>query len=643
MTVAAEAAWEAAQALWGVRMHAPVPKPDAHEASFAWFGFPAEISYDPIALDRVGCAAFLESVFAHELGHHALAPSTRIDSLKIRYQMARALAASDPLGGVDTAAQAPRYANIWSDMLINVRVAQAQRADDPDREPEMIRMWRVLSAPVIAHGDAGAETDPAWWVVMRAYEMLWALPAGSLCVAAAPHRLRDEAAAAAEQARNLGEVDPADIQLPRGFGSRYRGDYADAERRRRAAEINRERAEAQVHPALSLDPELDARFLADTVRVFGADPISGALSFGMILGPYVSALHAAGMEGAVAGGAGGTGGCAEDQGAAATAEELERVLSDGRLRETPLHPSLTLADAGSVPETPDAERRAGQGFGLARTLALFSASERAAVLAAWYQSEAAPFVAPLRAPRSVPARSDLLGALETWEVGDDLADLDWPGTLARGAAVIPGVTTRRRDLLPDDPVREQRPVTLDLYVDSSGSMPHPDRGSPAVLAGMILVQSVLRGGGRVRVSSFSSPGQVASFEKFTRDRLQITSTLCTFFGGGTVFPLDLLASRYLSDRSVVRRGERRQLVVLSDSGVASFFGAWQDQYADVAPRVLPLVESGTLVVVPDAWSRKQGYGAGDTGYEVMEVETMTDAPAVCARLARRIMQAGAAA
>ncbi|WP_309069158.1 VWA domain-containing protein [Microbacterium sp.] len=639
----AAAAWEAAQELWSVRMHPPVAKPDAHEASFAWFGFPAEISYDPVALDRVGCAAFLGSVFAHELGHHALAPSTRIDALKIRYQVARALTASDPLGAVDVAAQAPRYANIWSDMLINARITRAQRADHPDREPEMIRMWRVLSAPMIAQGDAGAETGPAWWVVMRAYEMLWSLPAGSLCVSEPPHGLRDAARAAAEEARNLGEVDPADIRLPTGFGSRYRGNYEEAERRRRAAEINRERAEAQVHPALSLDPELDARFLADTVRAFGTDPISGALPFGMILGPYVSALHAAGAVDSAFGPAGGIGGCSEEQGAAATAEELERVLADGRLRETPLHPSLTLADAGSVPDVPDVERQAGQGFGLAQTLALFSASERAAVLAAWYQSEAAPFAAPLSAPRAVPSRKDLLGALETWEVGDDLADLDWPGTLARGATMIPGVTTRRRDLLPDDPVHEKRPVTLDLYVDASGSMPHPDRGSPAVLAGMILVQSVLRGGGRVRVTSFSSPGQVASFEEFTRDRMQITGTLCTFFAGGTVFPLDLLASRYLSDRTAVRRGERRHLVVLSDSGVASFFGAWQDRYADVAPRTLPLLASGTLVVVPDAWSRKQGYGADDTGYEVMEIQQMTDAPAVCARLARRIMHAGAAA
>ncbi|MFX5622867.1 hypothetical protein ABTE00_22185, partial [Acinetobacter baumannii] len=79
----------------------------------------------------------------------------------------------------------------------------------------------------------------------------------------------------------------------------------------------------------------------------------------------------------------------------------------------------------------------------------------------------------------------------TWEVGDDLADVDWPASLQAAGVVVPGVTTRRRSFLVDDPPPVRTGLAVDLYIDSSGSMPYPRSGSPAVLAGTILALSVL--------------------------------------------------------------------------------------------------------------------------------------------------------
>ena len=80
-------AWSApgrqGKSLWSTGLDAP-----------AWFRFPPAIVVDPRMVAEFGGGDEMESVFAHELGHHALAPGTRLDSLKIRHQLARTLVAA---------------------------------------------------------------------------------------------------------------------------------------------------------------------------------------------------------------------------------------------------------------------------------------------------------------------------------------------------------------------------------------------------------------------------------------------------------------------------------------------------------------------------------------------------------------------
>ena len=128
--------------------------------------------------------------------------------------------------------------------------------------------------------------------------------------------------------------------------------------------------------------------------------------------------------------------------------------------------------------------------------ALGSPTSAEEVAIAWYRAHAARHLVPFPT-RPRPRRSqELLAGLEPWEVGDDLSAVDWTGTVTASPVVVPGITTVRRAYLddPDESV-EVRPVDLDLYLDSSGSMPDPRRNrAPIALAGAILALSALRAG-----------------------------------------------------------------------------------------------------------------------------------------------------
>lgn len=589
-------AWAAAQRLWGVRLHDPVLVAQPSPPSFAWFSFPPEITIDVAALHAAGAEAELESVFAHEIGHHVLSPSTRLDALKLRHQLARALAAGDRPRHPEVLAM---LANLWSDQLINVRVADLQRRRDPGAEPGMVRLWRRLTA-----GSSGGALD---WVLRRAYELTWALPPGTLC-SADPPRLTPSAAAPAT-APAAGDHDLPDR-------------YAEQERRLQAARAEVQAAERAIDLGVAANPVADAHLLARLVRVFADDPISGGLGFGMLAAAYLRRTGE--LEG------GGLG-CAGEAGAAGpTAAEIGAILGDPRLATTPVHPS---ADPALGAHTDAAKPAGGQGYGLAETLALYDPSLAPAVMAAWYRIAARRWVKPLTERRPDLAGADLPGPLEVWELGDDLADLDWPGTLTTAPTLLPGLTTRRRGWL-DDPDRPAEvSLQLDLYIDSSGSMPDPARGSAAVLAGAILALSVLRGGGAVRPTSWASAGQVAGPDRFLRDPVEVMAGIAHFFRGGTSFPLDLLAARY-RDLPAASETVRRHLVVLSDDGLESMFGVGNPGFETVAAAVRPKLSTATLVLLDRR--RVVAPLAAAAGYDVAYLETMDDAPAVCARLAEVI-------
>lgn len=596
---ASRVAWTRALQLWGVRMHDAELRPGAgaQRGAPAWFTFPPAIVVDTAMVDDLGGAHELESVFAHEIGHHVLAPSTRLDALKIRHQLGRALMASG--APVIRESDLGLLSNLWTDLLVNARVAVLQRRRDGEGEPGIVRLSRAL------YQRSYATTDRLWWVYLRTYELVWNLPAATLC---APQPPPPRPARATKS--------PADVPLDE-IPERRR----QHEEKLRAARQEAARIAAELDSVITTRPELDADLLAGLVRTFAVDPVGGSLRFGVLAAPYL--VEAGRADGPALEAV--PGGCAADD-EAATPEELGRVLADRRLSGA--MPDRSGQASGRSVGGDGGE--AGQRLDLARTLELYATADADAVIAAWYRTEAGPWVRPYTQSRPARPAPELPGPLEAWELGDDLAEIDWSATLQASAHIVPGVTTKRRSQLDDEPLPVDAAIELDLYVDSSGSMLHPGQGSPAVLAGTILTLSVLRGGGRVRVTSFSGPGMVAGGEGFMRDPTRLVGDLAWFFGDSTSFPLDLLERRY---RPLPPPADdvRRHLVVLSDDGLESMFGVHNEVYAHVAAATRTKLTTGTLVLMDRA--RRVEPVAAAAGYDTLFVKTMADAPAVCARLA----------
>lgn len=160
--------------------------------------------------------------------------------------------------------------------------------------------------------------------------------------------------------------------------------------------------------------------------------------------------------------------------------------------------------------------------------------------------------------------------LEPWDIGDPLDQCDWFQSVLQSPHIIPGLTTVQRVYGPT-PGREPRrePIDLDLYVDSSGSMPNPAiQLSYPALAGAIIVISALRAGARVQATLWSGKHQFQTTPGFIREEEAILRVLTAHYGGGTQFPLHLLRNTYAA-----RRHDERpvHLLSISDDGVTTMF------------------------------------------------------------------------
>ncbi len=354
---------------------------------------------------------------------------------------------------------------------------------------------------------------------------------------------------------------------------------------------------------VSADQDTDAALLARHARVFARDPVAGAGGFAALMRKHLADNIVGGCRVLVPPGAQPPGLAADD---ALTAPVLHPAL-DPRV-----NPEAAAAEPDAVAAAPST----GQTYGpseLETTYAALGIVRDAA--ADWYLTRARKHLVPFPVRVQPAAPEPQWEGLETWDVGDDIGDVEWLDSAQRAVPIIPGYTTVRRivgDVAADE--TERAPVDLDLYVDSSGSMVDPRRFvAPAILAGTILLLSALRVGARARVSSWASPGQVYSTNEFTRDTAELLDALLHFYGGGTSFPLDVLAA--------AQPVRPTHIAVISDDGVASMFGAGQpEHHAHTAHRCLRAAAGGgsLLLAVPDAVAQRARSYAGD--YDVYGVQ-----------------------
>lgn len=161
---------------------------------------------------------------------------------------------------------------------------------------------------------------------------------------------------------------------------------------------------------------------------------------------------------------------------------------------------------------------------------------------------------PEDAPRPEPS---LPTVLEDWDHGDDPKAIDWTATVLTHGPLA-GAHPLRRELEVDEPPAAEGDVpALEIYLDTSGSMPNPERAlNTMTLAAQVLSASALRKNGLVRGIVYSSgPPKVS---EWMRDEGKAREFLLHYVGGGTDFPFDLLREHVEERPDAIR-------VIVSDS------------------------------------------------------------------------------
>lgn len=188
----------------------------------------------------------------------------------------------------------------------------------------------------------------------------------------------------------------------------------------------------------------------------------------------------------------------------------------------------------------------------------------------YYRERAARYLIPFPCRKRPEGSDPLPEGLEPWDIGDALDNADWFQSILQSPRIIPGMTTVQRVWgSAEGPEQSRIPLDLDLYVDSSGSMPNPQRMiSYPALAGAILCLSALRAGARVQVTLWSGTREFLTTDGFVRDEIKILKVLTGFFGGCTAFPIHILRDTYKNRPPGSRPAH---IMVISDDGVTTLF------------------------------------------------------------------------
>lgn len=321
--------------------------------------------------------------------------------------------------------------------------------------------------------------------------------------------------------------------------------------------------------------EADAWLGARLVRVYANDWMTGAGRFAALLLHYLVEDADKAPRRAVAR-------LLDTTDAAAGAEpfgglEIEADEIDGALHPAE-DPRVTGTDDGEADEPPirDADENRG-ARGQAREPFEYGEILKSAgvqlspheIAIRYYRERALPYLVPFPVRRVPESPEPQLEGLDVWEIGAPLDDIDWLQSIMQSPRAVPGMTTVRRLYGQEQGSTLQRlPVDLDLYVDSSGSMPDPQtQTSYPSLAGAIVALSALRAGSAVQVTLWSGKAQFMHTAGFVRDEHDILRVLTGFYGGMTCFPIHRLRETYA--RSARQRPTH--LLMISDDGITTMF------------------------------------------------------------------------
>lgn len=469
------AAWEQAQRVWEMRSTLSPPQPYAGKGRSHWK------SEEPLAyidletrqvvvnlqlLEKMGAAASLPAVLAHEIGHH------------VRYPHTLALAASLILlerrliPGLKQS-----LTNLFFDLLVNEHVGRTRR-------DELIAVYRGFQA------QSPGPVAPLFFFYLAIYEELWGL---------APGRLAPE--------RQIAEIE-----------EKYPGTRADA------------KLFAQTFYAIDGIHRQFVYFCSRFIRYI-EDP--AAFTHVIPLARDVPAPDADDFDAVLRG-----------LHAEETEDALEEAKDGGWLKDSGLKDEREDDPLVTIDKVSDHLPGGGGG------------EFKLALVSKHYKRLVDQHV--LKPPKASPPPEPAIPSVtEDWEWGDSFKAIDWTASvLSHGP--LAGVLPLRRDLLPDEPQpREADFPSLEIYLDTSGSMPNPaTQLNVMTLAAQILCASALRKRGKVRGAIYSAGPVKTSDWMYDEERAR--RFFLHYVGGGTDYPFPLLKKWTEETADVIR-------VIISDS------------------------------------------------------------------------------
>jgi len=503
-------AWPAALAAWSRFTRLPAPRFLLDEAAERAEGL--DQSFAMIRLNdhavlvslrqvvELGLERFAREVLAHEVGHHVLAPADLADNAQL---LARLRAA---LPGLQQ--QAPFVGNLYTDLLINDRLARSAELD-------LAGLYQALKP----------KDNPGklWNLYMRIYEQLWSLPSSTL---------------------TQGRLDPA-LRTDAALGARlvrvYARDWLDGAGRFAsllAPYLAKEQGKAQqgFRSLLDATEAGSGEVIPDGLAEIDETEVSGSLD--PRDDPELSGFDRPGDR---------PGDPSGDQPGDAT----EPRASGGR-------------------ESVGGRKRRYRGP-LDYTALMESTGvkvSRKTLVMRYYKELARRHLIPFPSRRVEQASDPLPEGLDPWDPGEPLAAVDWLESMIRSPQVLPGLTTLQRSY-GSSPGAEPERLPLDLYlgIDCSGSMANPERQlSYPVLAGTVIALSALRTGARVMACLSGEPGEFDQTEGFVRSETDLLKLLTGYLGTGYAFGIGRLQASIL-DQPPPKRP--LHLLVISDADLFS--------------------------------------------------------------------------
>jgi len=324
---------------------------------------------------------------------------------------------------------------------------------------------------------------------------------------------------------------------------------------------------------------------------------------------------------------------------AGSAGELPAGVLDDDGSEDAVHPALEgLGEKAEDPGGSASNAKIPFEYGeILAELGIEAGADKAA--AAYYRAMAAPHLVPF--PKITERRMGEPEAegFSVLDPGDPLDEASWIESVMRSPVLIPGYTILERDYAVDEGRDEGRePLDLDIYIDSSGSMPDPQRElSHLALAGTIMALSALRAGASVQATLWSGPRQWRSTDGFVRNADAILAVVTGCIGGCTAFPIHKLRDTYVDSKP--RR--RTHVMIISDDGVTTLFD--KDERGgsgkEIARKALAAAGGGGSMAlnIPPSLVGTEGFyaEAAEMGWDIAPISDWEDLAAYARAFSRK--------